>query len=395
MVETQWLRVAILFVAGCTSAFHVGKIPTALPELTQQLELTLVGASLIVSVFSMLSAALGLLVGVYAVTACRAAVLTGFLFAGVASLVGTSSENLSVLLITRTVEGLGWILVSVTMPVLLAAVSSQRDRPLVMGIWGAFMPFGMATTLLLSPVVLDAGGWRLLWQICGIASVGAGVAVAITSRTVVLPDPVRLKFADIVTTVWRPAPLLMFGCFLTYSAQFLALTSFLPTLLLERYPISLAMTARWVAIVVAANILGNVAGGWLLRRGYTAATLLSAAMCLMGLFAATIFSGVLPLGITIFAAMAFTAVGGLIPGTLFANAQNVVSTPVLVGVVIGLILQAAGLGQLVGPPMMTALVEWEGDWFAAMIYTSLISLAGLACALGLTRVPMVPPESSQ
>ncbi|MBX2881108.1 MAG: MFS transporter [Granulosicoccus sp.] len=383
----------LYFVAGCTSAIHVGKIPTALPELTEHLGLSLVGASLIVSLFSMLSAGLGLLAGVYAVAACRGAALTGFLCAGIASLVGIISESLTVLLLTRAVEGLGWILVAVTMPVLLAAVSNQRDKPLVMGIWGAFMPLGITVTLLLSPMILESGGWRLLWQFSGLASLIAGLLVAWASRRVVLPEPIRLQTADIVATIWRPAPLLMFACFLTYSAQFMAVTSFLPTLLLERYPVTLAMTAQWAALVVAANIIGNVAAGWLLRRGFTAASLLIASMFLMGVSAAAIFSGLFSLVMTVCAATVFTAAGGLIPGTLFASAQKVVSAPVLAGVVIGLILQAAGLGQLIGPPLMTTIVEWADDWAAAILYTTLMSLSGLICALCFMRVPMEPSNT--
>lgn len=381
------------FIAGCTAAFHVGKIPTALPELIVQLNLNLVGASLIVAMFSILSACLGLLVGIYAVAACRGAALTGFLLTGVASLVGTSSGDLSFLLLTRAAEGLGWILVAVAMPVLLANVSSQRDRPLVMGIWGAFMPVGITSALLLSPTVLDAGGWRLLWQFSGIASLVACISVALVSRAVVLPPQVRLKRKDIVNTIWRPAPFLMFGCFLTYSALFMAVTSFLPTLLLDRYPITLASTALWAAIVVAANGVGNVAAGWLLRRGYTASTLLIVSMCLMGLFTAALYSGLLSLRLTVFSAIVFTAVGGLVPGTLFASAQRIVSTPVLAGVVIGFILQAAGLGQLIGPPLMTTMVELMDSWVAAAAYTTSVSLFGLVCALFLIRVPMKPPNN--
>ena len=50
-----------------------------------------------------------------------------------------------------------------------------------------------------------------------------------------LPPAQRLSRADVLDTVWRPAPLLMACCFLAYSAQFLAVISFFPTLLLERY----------------------------------------------------------------------------------------------------------------------------------------------------------------
>jgi len=392
-VATRWFYVAALFLAGCTSAFHIGKMPAALPALSVELDLDLVATAWLVSLFSVLSASLGLLVALLAVNAPRTASVAGFVIAGLASLVASYLHDQSHLLMTRALEGLGWILVAITVPMLLAAVSSPRDRPLVMGIWGAFLPVGMAFSLWITPSILAIGDWRLLWQITGSSSLLAGVVIWAASRHSTVIKAQRWTWSEIHRTLWRPVPLLMFGCFLVYSAQFLALFSFLPTILLESFAIDLTLSANLVAIAIGCNLSGNVMAGWLLRKGVKASRLLLVAMVGLGGFAALVFGGQLPLSLTFVAAVGFAAVGGLIPGTLFALAQQVVSRPALAGIVIGLITQAAGIGQLLGPPALASVVEWAGTWSAALLFTTFVSVGGCICALVLERIGLEPARS--
>ncbi|MBX2823181.1 MAG: MFS transporter [Gammaproteobacteria bacterium] len=379
-LNTSWLRVAILFAAGCTSSFHIGKIPGALPALTTELNLTLVSAAWLVSLFSVLSAVFGLLVSLVAGGSPRNAAVAGFTIAGLASLVGSGLHSAVALLISRSLEGVGWILIAITVPMLLATVSSVRDKPLVMGIWGAFLPVGMALSLWVSPAVLALSGWRMLWQLTGACSLLAGLVVWIIARRRVSSGARRWTWLEVRQTVLRPIPVLMFVCFFVYSAQFISLFSFLPTLLLEGYSIELALSAETVAIAIAFNVVGNVAAGWMLRRGSQASTLLLIAMIGCGVCAAIVFSQQFSLTVTVIAAIGFAATGGLVPGTLFALAQRVVARPALAGIVLGLITQAAGIGQLLGPPALATVVEWGGSWTHAILVTTLVSLSGAICA---------------
>jgi len=113
----------------------------------------------------------------------------------------------------------------------------------------------------------------------------------------------------------------------------------------------------------------------------------------LGGFAALVFGGQLSLSLTFLAAIGFAAVGGLIPGTLFALAQQVVSRPALAGIVIGLITQAAGIGQLLGPPALASVVEWAGTWSSALLFTTFVSVGGCICALVLERIGLEPARS--
>jgi len=139
--HTQWSVVLLLFAAGCSVALHIGKVPSALPEIRSLWQLTLTQSGLIVSLYSLLIALSGLLLGVLV----RRMGYVGFAIAGVsvvgvASVAGAFVQSLPLLLLTRAMEGFGWIVTVVAFPSLLAALSHPSDRVLVMGIWAAWLP---------------------------------------------------------------------------------------------------------------------------------------------------------------------------------------------------------------------------------------------------------------
>ena len=63
---TSWFKVTLLFLIGVTAAFQVGKVPGQLPAISAELDLSLFGVSLIISIFSLIAALGGVFVGTLA-----------------------------------------------------------------------------------------------------------------------------------------------------------------------------------------------------------------------------------------------------------------------------------------------------------------------------------------
>ena len=61
--RTEWLAITLLYLVGCTTALHIGKIPVAIPLIREQWQLSLTQTGLIVSLYSILIAISGLLLG--------------------------------------------------------------------------------------------------------------------------------------------------------------------------------------------------------------------------------------------------------------------------------------------------------------------------------------------
>lgn len=145
--------------------------------------------------------------------------------------------------------------------------------------------------------------------------------------------------------------------------------------------------------VAAANVVGNVAAGRLLQRGVAAPVLLvvgfvTMALCAYGTFAA------LPLSpwARYAAVITFSAVGGLIPATLFATAVRVAPSERSVPVVVGWIMQWSALGQFVGPPMAAGWTQ--GDWSGTWVTTGAAAVLGVGLSLQLARHLKAPGPHS-
>ncbi len=362
-------------------SLNIGKVPAALPSITLDLDLDLFGNGLVVAVFSVLIAAFGLLIGLSAARiGYRRAALGGLLLAAIAGLLAPLIHNLPMLLLLRVAEGFGWVMVAVSMPVLMTASSARRDQALVLGIWGAFVPLGMVVALLYAPYLLSLAGWRGLWFFTGSLCLLAALLIIRPSANLRVPIGRRFNTREIRNVILRRITLSMAACFLVYSALYVTVTSFFPLVLIERHSTEVPTAAALGALIVIGNIFGNIASGWLIRRGASRYMLVYVAMLACGVLAFGVFLPQISLEWRVMSAALFTFCGGLVPGTLFASVPLVVAQAAHIGIVNGLIMQGAGNGQFFGPLLQTAIVERGGDWIWALLATTLFTLFGLLAA---------------
>jgi MFS family permease len=85
---------------------------------------------------------------------------------------GSTATSEMPLVISRFFEGVGFMMVIIGAPSLIAAVTQEKDRRLALGAWGAFMPGGIALATWLAPSVMAHAGWRGLWAWGGGAAAG-------------------------------------------------------------------------------------------------------------------------------------------------------------------------------------------------------------------------------
>ena len=380
---TQWRSVWLLFFCGCTLSLHIGKLPPALPLLSEAFSLRLSEAGNLVSMFSFLIALTGLLFGVLVARLGYVSfAIVGVALSGIASVVGATTDSLLVLNVSRAFEGLGWIVAVIAIPALMVRLSKSTDVPVVLGIWGGFLPAGAGTMMLIAPYLQALDGWRLSWWLAGGASLIASLIVLEIGRRN------QSSFAALKhNRVAKPLQEIksgrskgLFFCFLFYSFSYVALTAFLPTVLSTDSDTSIELASTLTALVMFANVAGNMLAGRLLRYGVVRYKLLVFAATLMGI-TGLITLLALPLPIRVISAIAFSVSGGLIPGTLFSTASLLASSPAATGILFGLMLQAAGVGQWLGPILFTRVVEASGFWWAGGLLLLLVGLVGALIAL--------------
>ncbi len=379
----------VIVFAGVCAALNVGKLPPALPVLQDALGITLVQAGFLLSAVQVASMTLGLAVGLSADSlGLRRSMLVGLAFLSVASISGGFVADASGLLVLRALEGLGFLLVVMPAPALIRRTVDASQLSGRMGWWSTYMPTGSALALLLGPWVIAGLNWFAWWWLLGAVAALAWVAVRLCVPDVQPPAPTHNAANDawpkrLALTLQSPGPWLVALTFAVYSSQWLAVVGFLPTVYAE---LGLAAGTAGVlsACVALANVSGNIMSGRLLQRGWPAQHLLSigfACMTLGVVGAYAVWHGEgLPTSLRFACVVMFSAVGGLIPGTLFSCALRLAPSEGTVSTTVGYMQQLSALGQFAGPPLVAWVAASAGGWQWTWAVTATLSLAGAVLA---------------
>ena len=365
------IRVAFTIGAGIVAAMQVGKAVIAIPLIQQELALTLVQTSMLLSLFAIFGALMAMPAGLAAPRfGARRCLAFGLMLLGLGSLAGGLAMSFPLLLATRTIEGMGFILVATSAPALLTRLTSDENRAPAFALWGVYMPVGMGA-MILAGIFLDATGWRPIWF------VNAAIAFGwMAGALFLLPKDPRVEkaalhqygFAATIRTFAEDGrPFLVAGTFFLYGNLYFAVTGLLPVFLIEQYGLSTAAIAPLTAAVIFCNGGGNLAAGYLLRRGFAFDRIIAWAFVAAVAASALIFvglGGALPVMIVACIAM---GIAGLVPASVMSSAPTIARDMGHVGAMIGLFMQGSTFGQFTGPPIMAFIAERAG-WSVAALF---------------------------
>ncbi|CAN7647989.1 MFS transporter [Bosea sp. LjRoot237] len=381
-VRTDWLAVSVVVAGGIVAALQIGKAAIAMPLVQAEFGLDLATLGWLASIFAVLGMVGGIPVGTLAIgLGARRVLLFGLLAVTFGAFLGAAAPRFPMLLASRVIEGLGFLLITIAGPAILQRVASPAQRDIAMALWSCFMPTGIALAMLAGPWLTD---WRMIWQVTGALAV---VAIAFTFFAVPQVDgggrtSLAALAGDAGAVLSARGPLLLALTFALYALMFFALFSFLPVLLMQRMQVSLATAGVLGALASAVNIIGNLAAGMLLARGVSRIGLIVFASLVMGLSALGIFLGLLPDSATFLLCVLFSMVGGIIPTTLLSSAPVLAPTAALTPVVVGLLMQGSNLGQVVGPVAIGGVIEALG-WPSATGLVGGAALLAILTAFGL------------
>lgn len=389
--RTRWGRVFLFVGAGIVSATQVGKAPPLLPAIRAELEMSLFLAGWILSTFS----TIGLLFGSMAGAAADSFGHFRFMVFGLAcqavgSLIGALAPEPYSLFLTRILEGLGFLTIVVSAPTLIFQLTQPRDLRLALSMWTSFMPAGVAITMVLVPLATSFVDWRGVWILSAVTLTLYSLLLVFTvdgetRRT----EPRKLLagrvMKDALQVAASPGPLLLAVIFICYTMQWISVMGFLPTLLIEEQGISAETASLFTALIVAVNVPGNLAGGWLLQKGVRRWRMVIPAFLVLGISATIIYSSSLPILIRYLGCLIFSFTGGLIPASVLGAAPLLAPNPQLVATTNGLIMQGAQVGQVIGPPALALVVSGHGGWGNAPWLLASASIAGIGLTAYLSR----------
>ena len=382
----------IVVLAGVSAAMHISKLPPALPALQLALNISLVQAGFLFSMVHLAGMTLGLGVGLSAdALGLRRSMIAGLTILTLASLGGGFAMDVSSLLALRALEGLGFLLVVMPAPALIRSTVTAQQLSTRIGWWGSYMPLGSAIALLLGPMALFWFPWPVWWWLLAAVSCVMGLAVWICVPAT-MPVQLTPSAKSGVSHTWQQrlgltlrssGPWWVALCFAVYSSQWMAVIGFLPTVY-SQTGLTTGMTGVLTACVALVNAVGNVASGRLLQNGWRAERLLQIGFLSMTLGAVGAFGQwqgeSLPLHLRFVCVLAFSGIGGLIPGTLFSSAVRLAPSENTISTTIGYMQQWSALGQFAGPPLVAWVAAIAGGWQWTWAVTVSLSALGLLLA---------------
>jgi len=386
----------VVVLAGVCAALHVGKLAPAIAALQAALGLTLLQAGFLLSLVQAAGMTAGLALGAFSDRlGGRRSVLLGLSLLSGASVAGGVVSTVPLLMGLRALEGLGFLMVVLPAPGLVRALVPVARLPAMLGLWGAYMPLGTACVLLLGPVAIAALGWQPWWWLLGAVT---GLMALWFARAVpaAVGKPGQRRLTDgLRSTLGALGPWLVALMFACYSSQWLAVVGFLPTIYTQA-GIAPALTGVLTALAAAANIAGNVLSGRLLQQGVAPRALLWQGFITMAVTAVLAFADLdQPPAVRYGAVLLFSAVGGLIPGTLFSMAMRVAPGDGAVAATVGWVQQWSSAGQFLGPPLAAALASRVGGWQFTWVFCLAVSGLGVTLAGWLADRLAQPPKAAQ
>jgi MFS family permease len=375
----DWPVFAAVFAASVAAAAAQFAVPPVMPLLMGEFATDLTQASLLVSVFSVTGVVLALPAGV--ILARFGAWSTGLVAVGsvaVGSIAGVVAPDYGVLIASRAVQGIGVGLIGIVAPAVVSTVFPPSRRGVPMGLWATWMPVGGLLMFNLGPRLGIALGWQVVWWLGAAMALVAFALYAVLLRGV-LPGTTsgsggELR-AGVVRSLRIPSVWALGAAFALAGISLGALTTFLPTYLVEEHGYDLGSAASLSSLVLLTLVIGApVAGAVSDRLGsrklvYTVPAVVIAAMW-------PFVFGVDPAILSVMLLAAGLGIGAIATG-IFSSASEVVPDPALIPMALGVVMLGQNVAAVVGPMVFSAAVGATG-WSTAGVLMGVIGLAGAA-----------------
>ncbi|QCU78920.1 MFS transporter [Citricoccus sp. SGAir0253] len=382
--RSSWIPIVM---AGVAAAMHIWKVPEALEFIQRDLGMTLIESGVLLGIVQVGSMLLGLAVSLFSeVIGLRRTLLVGLSLLTLGSLSGAFAETTGVLMATRALEGVGFLMATVVAPPLIRVTTQPARVNIAMGWWGGFQGLATFLAVLASTLLLTAVSWQAWWIAMAVVTAGTIPLVVLF----VSPPPaahgadLRGALRRVGATVRTPTPWIAGLVFACYTLQWGSVIGFLPTIFDEA-----GVGGLWPGIVTAVvgglNGVGNILTGRLHQRGVPMRPLILTGLVAMGVTSVITFApdwSAVPggLAVQVLAVGLFSGVGALIPASLNRIAVDIAPADGSPAAVMGLMVQIYNGANFVGPIIIAAIATAAGGWHLSWTMTGAAALLGALLA---------------
>jgi MFS family permease len=353
----------IIVLCGALNGVNIAKLAPSIHSLSTDFGLSLSQIGLLASMFTSIMVLTGVLMGgiVRAVGARR--VLIGALAVACAGNgIAVVYDSVAALFAGRAAEGITLIAVTLTGPAILAQYTDPTHRGWVMGAWGGFMPLGNGLAILTAASLIKIGGWQLVWEIAlGFSVLITGIAAFLIPKD---PNPIAIKFDRYALIAAVKLPLLAFIgiSFACHSLVYQTLLQFIPLISGSLGGFSAGQGAIIAGLFCAVNFIGNLTAGQLLQKRWHPTSIIRIAFAGILILLVILAQAELSSFVIAILLICIGFLSGSSAPIFFYLVSKSTTEAQDLPVFVAWVFQIQGLGMLIGPALVSRVVETSESW---------------------------------
>lgn len=382
----SWILIAVvLLLFGTAVASSQYKVPVIMTQITQQFGMTDSSASWLMSIFTFVGIILAIPTGALAkkfgpkilLLAASAILLVG-------SLIGLAATDGTMLIVSRGVEGVAFILVTICGPLAVQKYVAPEKIGSATGIWALWVCLGSVVGGVVTPTVSATLGFVGVWMVYAVfaAIFAVLVAVVVKFNDGASDAPAQASGEQVEPKVsyaelFKPNTLLYLAGFLLFNMVLLAMLSFSPTWMqiqgIDPTLSGFLSTLPMLLAVVSSPLFGSLSDKLGRCKPLYLVALLSMGPCAFLLLTGTgmqLWVGAVVMGL----------VGMGVPVICLTAYPKVLGKPELMSIGMGFLMLIQSLGQFLGTFVSPMLLGASGDqWVTLGIVMCVLGLVGTAC----------------
>lgn len=347
--------ILVLWAAGLGAAGQFAKVSVSFEALGSVYPVSDTYLGLIVSVISVMGIIFGLTAAQFVSSiGFRKMLLGALLLGGVLSAIQATLPPYWVLMLSRTLEGITHLAITIAAPTLIAVLSSAQNRAFFMALWSTFFSVAFATMAWFGPQVIQAFGPGSLFALHAgyMAVIGAVLYFwlpkhAVATQAMPSASEIIQRHIRAYRSPREFAPALGW---LFYTLTFVSVLTLLPPHVTE------AQRTTLIPLLPLASIVSSLTVGALLLRFIQAYRLIQIGFAIGAAAAIALLMGIATpiVYISLFAAL------GLVQSSSFAAIPQLNKTADSQALANGGMSQMGNLGNSLGTPIMLVVIGWHG-----------------------------------
>ena len=391
-----WIILILVLFASIGPPMSLFKVGAVMDMIITDFNITAAQGGLISSLFASMSIILSIPIGV--IVSKYGNYILGLLsmaFVIIGSLIGAFSPNLTVMLVSRLIEGIGLALICTVGPAIITEVFPANQQGKAMGIFMCYMSLGQAFISTIAPTIIDvSGSWRGIWYFtCGYSAVflvlwyfglrGLSRNSESTIEKSVSDISSDTETVSIFSVLRNRDVLMLTACIMTFAVSIQGILAFYPTFFTQMKGIEAGMAMRITGLHGYIGCFGAVVAGVIIDK-----TGLKKWFGAMVMAACAVLFAIVPvfpasLAVIIILLIGFTV--NLCPPTVYAAVPNACKSQKEIGIAMGIVNTGLNIGNFLSAIVFGAMLDAYG-WNAAFFCSSVIAGIGIISMAFLKRV---------